>query len=162
MMATLYTIGYEATDIARFVDEVRRQGIARIIDVRRNPISPKRGFAKGALAARLTAEGIGYTHLVDLDPPKDLRDVYRVERDLARYFTRFATYLVGQQEALTSVTELAHAERCALLCFERDPVTCHRSVIAAHLTQHAAIWAEHLFVPLTASPASANVWALAD
>ena len=161
-MATLYTIGYEATDIERFVAEVRRSRIARVIDVRRNPVSRKRGFAKGALAARLAAEGIGYSHLVDLGPPKDLRDDYRADRDRARYFARFAAYLAGQGEALASVAALARAERCALLCFERDPATCHRSIIAAHLAQHAALRMEHLFVPPTASPAPADVWAVAD
>ena len=76
-MSVVYTVGYEGTDIDRFVATLKAAGVKRIADVRAVPISRKKGFSKKSLGARLEAEGIDYLHYVSLGDPKPGREAAR-------------------------------------------------------------------------------------
>jgi uncharacterized protein (DUF488 family) len=45
-MSVVYTIGYESTDIDRFVTTLKTAGIERVADVRAVTLSRKKGFSK--------------------------------------------------------------------------------------------------------------------
>ena len=77
-MSVIYTIGYEGTDIDRFVASLKAAGVKRIADVRAVPISRKRGFSKKRLSARLKLEGIDYLHFIGLGDPKPGREAARI------------------------------------------------------------------------------------
>ncbi len=63
IVQTIFTIGYEGTDIDRFVATLVEVGIELLVDVRAVTVSRKKGFSKNGLRARLEAEGIQYVHL---------------------------------------------------------------------------------------------------
>jgi hypothetical protein len=129
-VTVVYTIGYEGTDINRFVDTLKAVGVTAVADVRAIALSRKRGFSKFALQTRLREEGIAYVHFVDLGDPKPGRDAARAGRyDIFRkIYTRHLEKLESEA-ALSSLAELVATERTCLLCFERDPSVCHRSLI---------------------------------
>ncbi|RUW61955.1 DUF488 domain-containing protein [Mesorhizobium sp. M7A.F.Ca.US.008.03.1.1] len=137
-MSVVYTIGYEGTDIERFVATLKAVGIERLADVRAVALSRKKGFSKKSLSARLEAEGIEYLHFIDLGDPKPGRDAAR-----AGFFDKFrAIYSahLDSDDAQSSLKELvvvAGEKATCLLCFERDPVTCHRSIVAGAMTESA-------------------------
>ncbi|TGW07799.1 DUF488 domain-containing protein, partial [Mesorhizobium sp. M2D.F.Ca.ET.145.01.1.1] len=137
-MSVVYTIGYEGTDIERFVATLKAVGIERLADVRAVALSRKKGFSKKALSTRLEAEGIEYLHFIDLGDPKPGRDAAR-----AGFFDKFrAIYSahLDSDDAQSSLRELvvvAGEKPTCLLCFERDPVTCHRSIGAGAMTESA-------------------------
>jgi uncharacterized protein (DUF488 family) len=54
-MTTLYTIGYEGTDIDRFVATLKAVGVQLLADVRALPLSRKRGFSKNGAASKSLA-----------------------------------------------------------------------------------------------------------
>ncbi len=60
-MTTVFTIGYEGTDVDQIVAILRAVGVNVLADVRAVAVSRKRGFSKNALRSRLEAEGIAYT-----------------------------------------------------------------------------------------------------
>ena len=62
-MTTLYTIGYEGTDIDRFVATLKAVGVYLLADVRALPLSRKKGFSKNGLRVRIEREGMEYVHL---------------------------------------------------------------------------------------------------
>lgn len=134
-MNTVFTIGYEGTDIDRFMSTLHSAQIAMVVDVRAVAISRKKGFSKTALSARLNAEGIAYRHLSQLGDPKPGRDAARAGRIDA--FRRIYTSHLRNTEAQASLAELAQlalSRSVCLLCFERDPKHCHRSIVIDHLT----------------------------
>jgi uncharacterized protein (DUF488 family) len=45
-MTQIYTIGYEGTDIERFVRTLKIVGVEQPVDVRAVPLSRKKGFSK--------------------------------------------------------------------------------------------------------------------
>ena len=76
-MPRLFTIGYEGTDIDRFVETLKIVGVEVVADVRAVALSRKKGFSKSALSARLMADGMEYLHFVELGDPKPGRDAAR-------------------------------------------------------------------------------------
>jgi hypothetical protein len=138
IMSVIYTIGYEGTDIDRFMATLKAVGIERVADVRAVALSRKKGFSKKSLSSRLEAEGIEYLHFIDLGDPKPGRNAAR-----AGLYDEFrAIYSAhldsdGAQSSLKELVAVAGEKPTCLLCFERDPETCHRSIVAREMSQSA-------------------------
>lgn len=133
-MSTLYTIGYEGTDIDRFVATLKAVGVQLLADVRALPLSRKRGFSKKGLRARIEQEGMGYVHLGALGDPKEGRDAARAGRfDQFRKIYNKHLALAEPQETLRELASLVKERSTCLMCFERDPTECHRLIVASQL-----------------------------
>ncbi|MEO5494286.1 MAG: DUF488 domain-containing protein [Sphingomonas sp.] len=127
---TIFTIGYEATTMDAFLAALKAAGIEQVIDVRALPLSRRPGFSKNSLAATLKDAGIGHVHLKALGTPKPGRDAAKK----GDWQTMEAVY-AGQLELPEAQAEaakmraLAVEKPSALLCFERDPHHCHRTML---------------------------------
>lgn len=140
----LFTIGYEGVTQSEFVAELRRAGVARVIDVRALPLSRRPGFSKTPLRAALSEAGIGYVHLKALGTPPEGREAARRGRiaDLERIYAG----QLALPEALAAAAQLRDlvAEKAsALLCYEREPAGCHRSMLIREVLPEAEV--THLF-----------------
>ncbi|VXD02555.1 DUF488 domain-containing protein [Sphingomonas sp. 8AM] len=127
---TIYTIGYEGVTMAEFIAALQTTGVRRVIDVRALPLSRRPGFSKSPLAASLREAGIDYVHLKALGTPKRGRDAAK-KGDVA---TLTAVYddqleLPEAQAQAAQMLALADEVPSALLCFERDPCHCHRTLL---------------------------------
>lgn len=129
----VWTIGYEGRDAAMLLLELKRAGIGRVVDVRQRPSSRKRGLSKGPLSALLEREGIRYTHMPELGVVKEVRDPYKAGGDWAPFATWYREHLRGEAEAVERLRAGCGEERVCLLCFERDPAQCHRSLLVEAL-----------------------------
>lgn len=126
----IYTIGYEATTMAEFLAALTRAGVQRVIDVRALPLSRRPGFSKSSLAASLAEAGIDYVHLKQLGTPKRGRDAAK-KGDVATLRDVYDVQL-GLPEAQAQAAQmrtLAAEKPSALLCYERDPCHCHRTLL---------------------------------
>lgn len=139
-----FTIGYEAATMAEFLASLQQAGVERILDVRAVPNSRRPGFSKNPLKNALAEVGIDYVHLKALGTPADGRAAARAGRhdDLERIYA-------GQLDLPEAIVqaeqmrELAEEKPSALLCYERDPAACHRSLLLAAVAGDAAV--THLF-----------------
>lgn len=127
---TIYTIGYEGATMAAFIAALQAAGVRRVIDVRALPLSRRPGFSKSPLAASLREAGIDYVHLKALGTPKRGRDAAK-KGDVA---TLTAVYevqldLPEAQAQAAQMLALATEMPSALLCYERDPCHCHRTLL---------------------------------
>ena len=126
----IFTIGYEGTTVPEFVAALQEAGVERVIDVRALPLSRRPGFSKSALRAALEEAGIEYLHLKALGTPADGRAAARAGRhaDMARIYA-------GQLELPEAIAQsaqmlaLAEEKPTALLCMEREPAHCHRTLL---------------------------------
>jgi uncharacterized protein (DUF488 family) len=126
----IFTIGYEATTMAEFLAALTKAGVQRVIDVRALPLSRRPGFSKSSLAASLREVGIDYVHLKQLGTPKRGRDAAK-KGDVATLREVYDVQL-GLPEAQAQVAQmhaLAAEKPSALLCYERDPCHCHRTLL---------------------------------
>jgi uncharacterized protein (DUF488 family) len=133
-MNTVYTIGYEGTDIERFVQTLKVVGIEVLADVRAVALSRKKGFSKTALRNRLAEAGIVYVHFNALGDPKPGREAARAGKyDLFRKIYGKHLSTIEAQAALKELEAAVQDKVTCLLCFERDPNVCHRSIVTDEL-----------------------------
>jgi len=127
---------------------LRDAGVDLLVDVRAVPRSRKPGFSSRLLAASAEAAGIGYRHLQPLGTPKPGRDAAR-KGDAATMARIFAAHMEGDepQAALAEAAALAAARPACLLCFERDPHLCHRTILAGLIAGRTGQPIVHLAPP---------------
>jgi uncharacterized protein (DUF488 family) len=145
-MTTIFTIGYEGTDIERFVATLEAAGIRQLADVRAVAVSRKKGFSKTALAARLAEAGIRYAHFRALGDPKPGREAARAGRH-AEFLKIYTNHLKLQESlnALDALEAFTVDKPTCLLCYERDPATCHRLIVAERIVARRKSGIFHLF-----------------
>jgi uncharacterized protein (DUF488 family) len=141
------TIGYEGATPQGFIAALKEAGIALLVDVRAVAMSRRPGFAKTRLAANLAEAGIEYVHLRGLGTPADGRAAARSGRhdEMHRIFREHMTTDVAQTDLATLVSIIEGGRRVCLMCFERDPEHCHRSLVIEALAARLPIEASHLF-----------------
>ena len=140
----IFTIGYEATTMAEVLTALQGAGVEQVIDVRAVPNSRRPGFSKNPLSNALAEVGIGYVHLKALGTPADGRAAARAGRqeDLKRIYAGQLEVPEAMVQA-EQMRELANEKPSALLCYEREPAQCHRSLLLAAEVPDASV--THLF-----------------
>ena len=128
----IYTIGYEGATVAEVIAALTGAGVERVIDVRQLPLSRRPGFSKSSLAAALAEQGIDYVHLKALGTPKPGRDAAKKgdRATLEQVYSGQLELPEAQAEA-ARMRSLAGEKPSALLCFEREPGMCHRTLLLA-------------------------------
>jgi uncharacterized protein (DUF488 family) len=126
----LITIGYEGRTPAEFVSALRQNGVTKVVDVRQLPLSRKRGFSKTVLSGTLSEQGIEYVGMRELGTPAPVRRQYKQTGDFDLLASQYRVHLTGVDDSIERLYQMAVAERVCLLCFERDPAMCHRSLLA--------------------------------
>ncbi|SEQ91526.1 DUF488 domain-containing protein [Sphingobium sp. YR768] len=126
----IFTIGYEGTTQPALIAALQAAGVRLLADVRAVPLSRRPGFSKNILAAGLREAGIDYVGLKALGTPAEGREAARKGQHarLAEIYTR----QLDLPEAIVQAEQLkdmAAEIPTALLCFERDPSGCHRSLL---------------------------------
>jgi len=146
-MAAIATIGVYGFDREAFLMTLTNAGVDLVLDVRqrRGVRGSEYAWANARrLQDSLQAAGIGYSHLKELAPTTELRQAqYRADAERGegkRSRTVLAPeYVSGYSEQILDRVDLAPIVKwiggssAALLCVERDPEACHRSLIAARL-----------------------------
>jgi uncharacterized protein (DUF488 family) len=128
----LIGVGYQGRTVDDLVAHLAAMGVARVVDVRLNPISRKPGLSKTALACALAAAGIDYEHHRELGNPKANRSGFAgSSEDRRRARDHYAGLLdaPAADEALDAIVDAARRELVAVLCFEADQSRCHRDVV---------------------------------
>jgi uncharacterized protein (DUF488 family) len=156
---TLVTIGVYGWTLETFLAALREADVAQVLDVRqrRGVRGSEYAWANAQrLQAALAAAGIDYRHLKELAPTTELRHIQydedarrgvgkRSRTDLApEYVARYTREVLDRADLDSIVAELPQGAASALLCVERDPKACHRSLIADRLATGHAITVEHL------------------
>jgi len=156
---TLATIGVYGWTLEGFLEALHGAGVPVVLDVRqrRGVRGPEYSWANAQrLQAALAGAEIGYRHHKELAPTTELRQLQYCEDDrlgvgkrsreeLAReYRERYVREILGQVDLAPIVEELPLNAASALLCVERDPEACHRSLIAERLAGEFGLPVLHL------------------
>lgn len=136
----VFTIGYEGVTQAELIAALSTAGVKTLADVRAVPLSRRPGFSKNVLAGGLREAGIDYVGLKALGTPPEGREAAR-KNDHAR----LAQVYAGQLELPEALAQMARLRSLAteaptaLLCFERDPACCHRTLLVAAAMPEAEV-----------------------
>ncbi|WP_174274587.1 DUF488 domain-containing protein [Sphingomonas bacterium] len=136
----LFTIGYEKATQAEIIATLTSAGVERLIDVRAVPLSRRPGFSKTILARGLAEAGIDYVHLRALGTPPEGREAARKGRQ--EMLERIYAGQLELPEAMAQAArmlDLAAEKPSALLCYEREPGGCHRSLLIRAVAPEAEV-----------------------
>lgn len=132
MTAAVYTVGHSTQSAARFIQLLTRNEISAVADVWSQPYSRMNPqFNREALRAALKEIAIAYVFLGrELGARSSDKSCYingKVQYDRLAQTSLF-------REGLDRVEQGLSKHRIALMCAEKDPLTCHRSIlICRHL-----------------------------
>ena len=158
-MPAVVTIGVYGFDLEEFLEALDGAGVRLLLDVRQRRGVRGREYAwanSARLQAALADAGIGYRHHKELAPTTELRrlqyaeDARRGEGKRSRtvlapeYVERYTRERLDAVDLGPVVAELPADGAAALLCVERDPEACHRSLIAARLAAEHGMDVRHL------------------
>lgn len=126
----IFTIGYEGATVPEFIAALGAAGVERVIDVRALPLSRRPGFSKSPLRAALAEAGIDYVHLKALGTPAEGRTAARAGRhaDMERIYAGQLELPEAMAQS-AQMLDLASEKPSALLCMEREPKHCHRTLL---------------------------------
>ena len=162
-MAAIATIGVYGFDRESFLSTLTGAGADLVLDLRqrRGVRGSEYAWANARrLQDSLGKAGIGYSHLKELAPTTELRQAQYRADDRRGEGKRSRTvlapeYVDGYTEEILDRVDLAPivkwigGSKAALLCVERDPEACHRSLVAARLQRDWGFSVEDLRPPPT-------------
>jgi uncharacterized protein (DUF488 family) len=141
----VYTVGYEGKSVDSFFDDLLKAGIRAILDVRKNPVSRKYGFAKESLHAIAGKLGIEYHHFPELGIPGTERVALHDYDAYQRLFERYERELLPRRlDHVYGLVDLLRKSPSALLCVEKDADYCHRGRLARAATILTGLPTVHL------------------
>ncbi len=154
------TIGVYGFDLQGFLEALDGAEVGLVVDIRqrRGVRGSEYAWANAKrLQAALARAGIGYEHRKELAPTTELRELqYREDArqgvgkrsrvELAPAYRAGYTREILDRADLEALVERlpAGAQVAALLCVERDPEACHRSLIADRLASRYGMAITHL------------------
>jgi uncharacterized protein (DUF488 family) len=129
----LFTIGFTKTSAAHFFSRLSKAHVKKLIDVRLNNVSQLSGFAKKDDLRYFTKAilGIGYEHMPELAPTKDMLDEYKKSRGSWSVYAEKFLDLMARRK-IENIDKSKLDEGC-LLCSEDKPHHCHRRLVAEYL-----------------------------
>jgi uncharacterized protein (DUF488 family) len=134
----LYTAGHGNRRVEDLLALLRSVGVTNLVDVRAQPFSRRHPQFEGQ-ALRIALEQAGLVYhwagraLGGLRPPRpDSAHSALAEAGLRGFADHMETETFRQ--AAAQLVKLAARVPCAILCAEKDPTQCHRSLIADYLT----------------------------
>jgi uncharacterized protein (DUF488 family) len=149
-MQELFTVGHSTHEQSALIRLLQTHGITAVADVRSNPFSARLPqFNRPILDKALDEWGIRYRFLgKELGARRDEQHCY-VDGQ-ARYDR------IAQTPAFTEGIKLlldrVENYRIALLCAEKDPITCHRTILVCRHLRRAGVSINHILADGTLEP----------
>ena len=156
-MPAIATIGVYGFDRDSFLATLAGAKVDLVLDVRqrRGVRGSEYAWANAQRLQALGEAGVDYSHLKELAPTTELRQLqYREDARrgegkrsrtvLAPEYARLYIERVLDSVDLAPIVKWIGSSSAALLCVERDPEACHRSLIAARLEGEWGFEVEHL------------------
>ncbi len=130
----ILSIGYEKRKTDSFLDTLKENNIQAVVDVRQSAFSRRLDFRKYKLISLLDDSGIEYFHLRSAGNPHR-----KTSNDLNECLKLYYDYISDEPTLINEITlELNRITnpypRIAMLCYERCPSECHRTILINVLT----------------------------
>jgi uncharacterized protein (DUF488 family) len=141
-LATLYTVGHSNHSIEKFIGLLTVNGITAVADVRSRPFSRRHPqFNKERLASALTQHGIAYVFLgKELGARSEDPSCYENGKVQYPRLAATAAFKAGIERALAGAAKF----RLALMCAEKEPLDCHRTLLVSRALESSGASIAHI------------------
>jgi uncharacterized protein (DUF488 family) len=159
MVQRVVTVGVYGFTSDRFMAALESAGVDVLVDVRqrRGVRGSEYAWANSQrLQAALAAANIAYLYVKELAPTTEIRAAQyaadaatgegkRSRTELSEGFKRaYVEQILSAVDLETALADVPASATAALLCVEREPRACHRSLIADRLAATYGVEVEHL------------------
>lgn len=139
--ATIFTVGHSNHSPEEFLALLNRHGITAVADVRSQPYGWLEHFGREHISAFLKAAGIEYVFLGNqVGARREEPECY--EGDMAVY--EKIAWLPAFQEGLSRLRRGAEKYRLALMCAEKEPLDCHRTILICRNLRQFVLRIQHI------------------
>jgi uncharacterized protein (DUF488 family) len=142
MERRVYTIGHSNHEFSRLLELLRQHGVTAVADVRSAPYSKRYPqFSREPLEKALQEAGITYVYLgKELGARSDDNACY--ENGSVKYERLAKTKLF--QAGLDRVERGMQSHTLALMCAEKEPLHCHRTILVSREVVKRGIEVQHI------------------
>jgi uncharacterized protein (DUF488 family) len=137
----VYTIGHSNHDVSTLLDLLSEHGVTAVADVRSQPTSWLAHFDRAPLTDALRRAGIDYVFLGDeLGARRVEPECYDGDRADYEAIVRLPLF----QRGLTRVRQGMEKHRVCLLCAEKEPLDCHRTILVCRHLRGGSVRIQHV------------------
>lgn len=132
---SFYSIGYATKPLEQFLLQLKVHNISAVADVRSVPFSKVFfDYHQDAIRLQLQKSGIHYVYLGGELGPRSKDDSHYDEAGQVQFdrLQQSPLFLEGIKRLDKGLTD---GHRIALMCAEKDPAVCHRSLLIGHYWQ---------------------------
>jgi uncharacterized protein (DUF488 family) len=138
----VFTVGHSNHSFDAFLQLLRRHNVSAVADVRSAPFSRfAPHFNRKQLARDLSTRDVSYVFLGDALGGRPLDETCYVDGRI-RYSRLSLT--TPFQEGLNRLVDGSRRERIAVMCTEKDPLDCHRTLLIARQLKMRDIRVDHI------------------
>ena len=140
--SSILTVGHSNHEVQVLINLLRKHGVTAVADIRSTPYSAATPQVdRENLKPQLQSEGFKYVYLGD-QLGAHPQDPACYKDGKVQYSRQAKTSLFKQ--GLQRVISGAQKHRVALLCVEKDPLKCHRSVLIARELEAQSVGVAHI------------------
>lgn len=142
MKNTIYTIGHSNHSTDKFISLLKTHNVSAVADVRSAPYSKRYpNFNKNILQIDLKRNNISYVFLgKELGPRSNDPSCYidgKVQYDLIAATNKF-------REGIKRLKDGMDSYRIAIMCSEKDPIFCHRTILVCKYLEDSDVDINHI------------------
>ncbi|MBE1162791.1 DUF488 family protein [Dyella acidiphila] len=158
--ATVLTIGHSSHPIERFVALLKQNGVTAVADVRSSPFSRHNPqYNRESLLEALSGAGIVYV-FVGKELGARSSDPSCYENGRVQYARLAKTSLF--ESGIDRVLQGVKKYRIALMCAEKEPLDCHRTLLVSRALESREVSILHILSNGEAEPQSKTMSRLLD
>lgn len=139
---TIHTVGHSTHTIEKFLDLLSRNHITALADVRSSPFSrynPQ--YNKDILSIELKKHGVAYVFVgKELGARSDDPSCYEGGRVCYDRLAETSIFKKGIERVLSG----AQKYRIALMCAEKEPLDCHRTLLVSRALEQRGVSIVHI------------------
>ena len=138
----IFTIGHSNHELSRFTAFLKQHRIDVLADVRSQPYSQfNPQYNRETLATSLKSIGINYIFLgTELGARRNERECYIHGKADYHEIAKLPLFVHG----LDRLRKDARTNRIAIMCSEKDPITCHRNILVCRNLRGPDITISHI------------------
>jgi uncharacterized protein (DUF488 family) len=137
----IFTIGHSNHSAEAFLALLNRHNITAVADVRSQPYARLEHFNREYLSAELKMAGIEYLFLGELlGARRQEQDCFE---DGAAPYEKIAR-LPAFKEGLARLCREAKTRRLAIMCAEKEPLDCHRTILICRRLRDSGLTIKHI------------------
>jgi uncharacterized protein (DUF488 family) len=135
-------VGHSTHAVEQFLDLLERNGVTAIADVRSSPFSRHNPqFNKDTLSVELKKRGIAYVFVgKELGARSDDPACYEGGRVRYDRLAQTSIFKAGLDRVLSG----AQKYRIALMCAEKEPLDCHRTLLVSRALEQLGVSIVHI------------------